>query len=131
MAIAAIANSVSLRQSVLGDGIMSGVFGVALIVGAAPLSPLLGIPAAFLFWLGVALLPWMASLIVIGRQERPKSGAVETVVAVNALWVLGSIAVAIWNPFGMTAFGFAFVAAQGIAVALIAELQFSALRREA
>ena len=130
MAIAAIANSVSLRQSVLGDGIMSGIFGVALIAGAAPFSPLLGIPAAFLFWIGVALLPWMASLIVIGRQERPKAGAVETVVAVNALWVLGSIAVAIWNPFGMTGFGFAFVAAQGIAVALIAELQFSALRRE-
>lgn len=131
MAIAAIPNSVSLRQSVLGDGIMSGVFGVALIAGAAPLSPLLGMPAAFLFWIGVALLPWMASLIVIGRQERPKAGAVETVIAVNALWVLGSIAFAIWSPFGMTAFGFAFVAAQGIAVALIAELQFSALRREA
>lgn len=131
MAIAAIANSVSVRQSVLGDGIMSGVFGVALIVGAAPLAPLLGIPAAFLFWVGVALLPWMASLIVIGRQERPKAGAVETVIAVNALWVLGSTALAMWNPFGMTALGFAFVAAQGIAVALIAELQFSALRREA
>lgn len=131
MAIAAIANTVSLRHAVLADGVISGAMGALLIAASSPLSGLLGVPSNFLFWVGVALLPWMATLIVIGREERPASGAVETVIALNALWVLGSIVLAIWNPFGMTALGFAFVIAQALAVTIFAELQFYGLRREA
>ncbi|MEP0709169.1 MAG: hypothetical protein ABJL17_05320 [Parvibaculum sp.] len=131
MAMAAIANTISLRHAVLADGVISGAMGALLIAGSGPLSGLLGVPENFLFWVGVALLPWMASLIVIGREERPSAGAVETVIAVNALWVLGSIVFAVWNPFAMTALGFAFVIAQALAVTVFAELQFFALRREA
>lgn len=131
MAIAAIANTISLRHAVLIDGAASGAMSLMLMAGAGLLAGLLGMPANFLFWVGAALLPWMASLIVIGRQERPKAGAVETVIAVNALWVVGSIVFAVWNPFAMTALGFAFVIAQAIAVTVFAELQFFGLRREA
>ena len=131
MAIAALANTISLRHAVLVDGAASGAMGLMLMAGAGLLTDLLGVPANFLFWVGAVLLPWMAVLLVIGRAERPSAGAVETVIAVNALWVAGSIVFAVWNPFGMTALGVAFVVAQALAVTVFAELQFFGLRREA
>ncbi len=131
MALAAIANSISLRQAVLADGIISGAMGVLLLAAAGPLSGLLGLPAAFLFWVGTALLPWMAALVLIARKERLSGGAVETVIALNAIWVLASIALIIFVPFGLTGLGIAFVVAQALAVIIFADLQFFGLKREA
>lgn len=128
MAIA-LANALPLRHVVLVDGIVSGAMGALLIVASGPLSGLLGFPADFLFWVGVALLPWMAALVVLGRREPVSRPGVETVIALNALWVLGSIAVLVGGFFEPTALGIAFVIAQGAAVALFAEFQFIGLRR--
>lgn len=130
MALAAIANSISLRHAVLADGIISGAMGVLLFAASGPLSGLLGLPAAFLFWVGLALLPWMAALVLVSRKERLAGGAVETVIALNALWVLASIALIVADPFGMTALGIAFVVAQALAVTVFADLQFFGLKRE-
>lgn len=130
MALAAIANSISLRHAVLADGVISGAMGVLLFAASGPLSGLLGLPAAFLFWVGLALLPWMAALVLIARKERLSGGAVETVIALNALWVLASIALIVADPFGMTALGIAFVVAQALAVTVFADLQFFGLKRE-
>lgn len=129
MAIAALANSISLRQSVLLDGAASGAMGVLLAGGAGILASLFGMPEPFLFWVGLALILWMGALVLIGRSNRPASGAVETVIALNALWVVGSIVFAVADPFGMTALGLAFVMAQALAVTLFADIQFLGLRR--
>lgn len=130
MALAAIANSISLRHAVLADGVISGAMGVLLFAASGPLSGLLGLPAAFLFWVGLALLPWMAALVLVARKERLSGGAVEAVIALNALWVLASIALIVADPFGMTALGIAFVVAQALAVTVFADLQFFGLKRE-
>ncbi|MBA4210899.1 MAG: hypothetical protein C0454_15350 [Parvibaculum sp.] len=130
MALAAIANSISLRHAVLADGVISGAMGVLLFAASGPLSGLLGLPAAFLFWVGIALLPWMAALVLVARKERLSGGAVEAVIALNALWVLASIALIVADPFGMTALGIAFVVAQALAVTVFADLQFFGLKRE-
>src|SRR5690606_9912424 len=75
MALAAIASTVSVRQVVLADGVISGAMGALLIVAAGPLSGLLGISAGFLFWVGVALMPWMLALLLIGRKDQPSARA--------------------------------------------------------
>lgn len=129
MALAAIASSVSVRQAVLADGVISGAMGALLIVAASPLSGLLGISAGFLFWVGVALMPWMLALLLIGRKDQLGARAVETVIALNALWVVTSIGLILFGPFEMTALGIAFVVAQALAVAVFAELQFFGLKR--
>lgn len=129
MALAAIASSVSVRHAVLADGVISGAMGALLIVAASPLSGLLGISAGFLFWVGVALMPWMLALLLIGRKDQPGARAVETVIALNALWVVTSIGLILFGPFEMTALGIAFVVAQALAVAVFAELQFFGLKR--
>ncbi|MGB6085090.1 hypothetical protein [Parvibaculum sp.] len=129
MALAAIASSVSVRHAVLADGVISGAMGALLIVAASPLSGLLGISAGFLFWVGVALMPWMLALLLIGRKDQLGARAVETVIALNALWVVTSIGLILFGPFEMTALGIAFVVAQALAVAVFAELQFFGLKR--
>lgn len=130
MTLAGLTNSISLRHVVLADGIISGAMGVLLFAASGPLSGLLGLPAAFLFWAGIALMPWMAALVLIARKDRMAGGAVETVIALNALWVLASIAVIVLDPFGLTVLGIAFVAAQALAVTIFADLQFFGLKRE-
>jgi len=130
MALAAIARTVSVRNAVLADGVISGAMGALLIVAAGPLSGLLGISAGFLFWVGVAFMPWMLALLLIGRKDQPSARAVETVIALNMLWVVASIGLIIFGPFDMTGLGIAFVAAQALAVTIFADLQFVGLKRE-
>ncbi|MDQ3222974.1 MAG: hypothetical protein M3Q75_05805 [Gemmatimonadota bacterium] len=51
------------------------------------------------------------------------------VVAINLVWVLGSVALVVAGRFPLTVLGLAFVLAQAAAVALFAALQFLGLRR--
>lgn len=130
MALAVIARTVSVRNAVLADGVISGAMGALLIVAAGPLSGLLGISAGFLFWVGVAFMPWMLALLLIGRKDQPSARTVETVIALNMLWVVASIGLIIFGPFEMTTLGIAFVLAQALAVTIFADLQFVGLKRE-
>jgi hypothetical protein len=125
----AIVNSISARNAVLADAAVSGAFAALLIAGSGLIAPLTGLPAGFVFWIGVALLPWTAALALIGRAEPPAAGAVEAVIAGNALWVAASIAVLLLGVFDLNALGVSFVVAQALAVAILAELQFIGLRR--
>lgn len=94
---------------------------------AAPLAPLLGLPAALLFWSGLSLFPIAAFMLwVATRREIPRPGA-WFVICGNAGWVAGSALVLLAN--APTALGYAFVIAQGLVVALLAELEYAGLRR--
>lgn len=121
-------NSQFLRRVLLIDGAVSGAAGLVMIIGGGLLAPLTNLPQDLLTYAGVTLMPWMAALIALARLENiPRSG-VRGVIAVNALWVAGSIAVLfITQP---TVFGYAFVIAQAVAVGVFTELQMTALKRE-
>lgn len=121
-------NSQFLRRVLLIDGAVSGAAGLVMIIGGGLLAPLTNLPQDLLTYAGVTLMPWMVALIALARMANiPRSG-VQWVIAVNAIWVLGSIAVLfITQP---TLFGYAFVIAQAVAVGLFAELQIIALKRE-
>lgn len=53
------------------------------------------------------------------------------IIAINALWVVGSFAVLVFGAFEPSLLGILFVTAQALVVALFAELQFIGLRRSA
>lgn len=126
MAIA-IVNSISARQAVLADAAASGAMAALFIAASGPVAQLTGLPAGFLFWVGIAFLPWVAALVLIGRSGA--ASGVEAVIAGNALWVVASIAVIPLGIFDLNALGVAFVIAQAVAVAILAELQFLGVRR--
>lgn len=121
-------NSQFLRRVLLADGAVSGAAGVVMVVGAGLLAPLTNLPQDLLAYAGIALLPWMVALIALAQMANVPRGAVHWVISINAIWVVGSIAVLfVTSP---TMFGYAFVIAQAVAVGLFAELQIISLKRE-
>jgi hypothetical protein len=120
-----------LRQILIVDVVVSGAAGLLMAVGAPLLSPLLGLPANLLFWAGVALLPFVALLIAVARRGEASRLLLIDIIAINALWVAASFGLLVSGAVAPTLLGYAFVIAQALTVALLAELQFIGFRRTA
>ena len=119
--------STFLRRVLCVDAATCLATGALMSLDAAPLSTLLGLPAALLFVSGLALFPIAAFMLwVATRHDIPRPGA-WLVICGNAGWIAGSAIVLLANdPTGL---GYAFVIAQAIVVALLAELEYTGLRR--
>jgi hypothetical protein len=117
-----------LRHVLVVDAVTCVFMGLALSLFAVQLEPLLGLPYPLLQYAGLALLPiggFMAWLAV--QSLLPKWG-VSAVIAGNALWAAASVALLfVLSP---SALGHAFVIAQAVAVAALAELEYAGLRRQ-
>jgi hypothetical protein len=120
-----------LRQVLFVDAAVSGAAGLLMAAGAPFLSPLLGLPLGLLFWSGLALLPFVAVLVVIARRGEASRFAIIDIIAINALWVAASLGLLISGLVEPTMLGYAFVIAQAVAVALLGALQIIGLRRAA
>lgn len=118
-----------LRNALRLDAVVSGAAALLLIGGASLLGPLTGLPVGLLFWSGVALVPFVAALIVVARRETAPRLVVVDIAALNALWVAASFGLVASGLVAPTALGIAFVVAQALAVALFAVLQWNGLRR--
>ena len=116
-----------LRRMLLVDTATCVVTGALLSLAAVPLSAWLGLAAPLLFWSGASLFPIAAFMLwVATRREISRPGA-WLVIAGNAGWVAGSALVLFAT--APTALGYAFVIAQAVVVALLAELEYAGLRR--
>jgi CHASE2 domain-containing sensor protein len=81
------------------------------------------VPAG-LFLVAFALFVWLA-----GTRRRIAGTVAWAIVAVNALWVIGSVALVVAGWFPLTPLGVVFVVVQAAAVVLFACLQLIGLRR--
>lgn len=121
--------STFLRRVLAVDAAATGATGLMLAIGGEPLAALLGLPAAMtreagLFLVGCGLLiAWLASRPALRRA------VVWGLIAVNLLWVVESVMILALKWVEPTGLGYAFVIAQAAAVAVIADLEFLALRR--
>ena len=114
-----------LRNTLLVDAATCVATGALLALGAAPLSGLLGLPADLLRYAGVSLFPIAAFMVWAAlRRQAP---AVWIVILGNAAWVLASVVVLFG--FSPTVLGYVFVIVQAVAVALLAELEYTGLRK--
>jgi len=120
-----------LRYALLADAVASGATGLLMIAGADALTGLLGLPVALMREAGLVLVPYVALVAFVGTRATIARGAAQAIIALNVLWVLGSVAVLLAAPIAPTALGYAFVIAQAVAVGVFAELQVIGLRREA
>jgi len=115
-----------LRRALLVDAATCVATGALLSLDAGPLAPMLGLAAALLFYAGLSLFPIAAFMLWVAmRRDLTRIGA-WLVIAGNALWVVGSIAILGLAPTGL---GYTFVIAQAAVVALLAELEYTGLRR--
>jgi len=116
-----------LRRVLLVDAATCIATGALLTLDSAPLSRLLGLPEVLLLYAGASLFPCAALMLWVALRERLSHAGAWIVVAGNAAWVLGSVALLV--AAAPTVLGYAFVIAQAFAVALLAELEFIGLRR--
>ena len=118
-----------LRRALLADAVFSGIAAVVLTLDAGTLAPLLDLPEALLRETGLfliaytALVGWLAS-----RSSVPKA-LVLLVIAGNAAWTLGSIALLFSGAVSPNLLGQVVTVAQAIATGVFAELQYVGLRK--
>lgn len=116
----------SLRPLLLLDAATCAAMGLVLDFGAQPLAALTGLPAGLLLAAGISLFP--IALFMAMSAWRPHPAAVWLIIAGNAGWVLGSLALLIPGLLAPTMLGIAFVLVQALAVAVLAWLERGALR---
>lgn len=117
-----------LRRSLQVDGIASGLCGGILLVGAQPVSELIGLRMpGIALGVGALLLVYAAALLWNAGRPRINRGETLLVVALNAAWVAGSIAVIAAGP--LTVLGNLAVAVVAGAVLIFAVLEAVGLRR--
>ena len=120
-----------LRRVLFADAIPSLASAALLVAAPGRLAELTGLPGALLLEAGLLLVPFvLLVLAVAARPNTPRAG-VQAIVAINVLWVIGSLAVLAGPWFAPSALGYAFVIAQAVAVGVLAELQVIGLRRTA
>lgn len=110
------------------DAALSGASGLLLAAAAPWLDSVLGAPVAFLVPVGTFLVVYAGGLLLLARMGAPPPGVLAVIVG-NALWVVASVVVVIADWLTLTAAGTTLALIQAGAVALLAELQFLALRR--
>jgi hypothetical protein len=118
-----------LRRVLAIDAAASAVMGVGLLLLASSVAPLLNLPAELLFEAGVVLLPFAAFVAYLATRERPSRIGVRTVIALNALWTIDSIALLLTDWVAPNALGYGFVIVQAIVVGVFAELEYLGLRK--
>ncbi|OGB26915.1 MAG: hypothetical protein A3I66_20990 [Burkholderiales bacterium RIFCSPLOWO2_02_FULL_57_36] len=118
-----------LRRVLCLDAFTCVTTGFLMLLGARFLAPLLGLPAALLQAAGFALLPIAAFIAYAGTRPLLLRRMVWMIIAGNALWVLGSIALLTSGWVAPTMPGQMFIAMQAIAVAVLAELEYFGVRR--
>jgi hypothetical protein len=90
---------------------------------------LLGLPVALMREAGLLLVPYVALVAFVGTRETLSRPAVQAIIALNVLWVVGSVGLLMSGYVAPTMLGTAFVIAQAIVVGVFAELQLIGLRR--
>lgn len=123
--------SAFLRKALLLDAAASGATALMLIAGANRLDGLLGLPVGLMREAGLILVPYVAFVAWVGTRAQVAHGAVWVIIIANALWTVASagLLVGIWvTP---TPLGYAFVIGQALVVALLGDLQYAGLKRQA
>jgi hypothetical protein len=121
--------SVFLRRAIQADAVFSGVSALLLVSAAGMLAPFLNLPEALLRETGLFLIAYTALVGWLGtRQSMPKP-LVLIVIAGNAAWTLGSIALLFSGAVTPNLLGETFVAVQAIVTGAFAELQYIGLRK--
>lgn len=121
--------SLFLRRAILADAIFSGASAVLLTLGAGALAPWLDLPETLLRESGLFLIAYAALVGWLGTRETMPKPLVVIVIAVNAAWVLASIALLFSGAVTPNLPGETFVVLQAIMVGALAELQYIGLRK--
>lgn len=128
----ALANALKLdpRMIYFADAAACLILGAVLAAAAAPLTALLAwpLPNALLIASGLILLPWAAFNLLTARARQLTPAMLAIHVAGDALWVIGSVALAAIHAGQMSELGLFLLLAQALAVAGMLALKLAFAR---
>ena len=121
-----------LKSIMLADGVFSLAAAALLLALSGPVSAILGplVAPATVTAFGIFFLAWGAFHLAVGRQERPSPAAVRFVMAGDALWIAGSLAVLLLSREGLTLTGMGLIAVAAVVVADVLLLKQIGLGRQ-
>ncbi|MGJ7562840.1 hypothetical protein ACSFBM_03165 [Variovorax sp. GB1R11] len=111
------------------DAASCAVTGALQVAFTGALAALTGLPAPLLMGTGVFLLVYAAAAAFMAGRRTPPRTLIGLVVFGNIGWAAACIALLVSGMFAVTAVGVAWVLAQAVCVIVLAELQWTGLRR--
>jgi hypothetical protein len=121
----------SLKPLLAFDAATCAAMGALLLLGSAPIAELTQIPTSLLFWAGASLIPIAAFMAISSRTTPVPDWAAALVVLGNLSWVAASIFLPAVGLIAPNPLGWAFLVGQAGVVAILAKLEFDALRGRA
>jgi uncharacterized protein YjeT (DUF2065 family) len=116
-----------LRRALLADAVFSGIAAVLFTADAGALASLFDLPEALLRETGLFLIAYTALVGWLGTRASVPKALVMIVIAGNAAWTVASFALLFSGAVTPNLLGEIVVAAQAIATAAFAELQYIGL----
>ena len=121
--------SLLLRRALQADAIVTGAVALLQTFGAGLLAPLLNLPYQLLLETGLFLIAYTAMVGWLGTRPSMPKALVAIVIAGNAAWALGSIALMFSGAVTPSLLGYVFIAAHAITTGVFGELQYIGLRK--
>src|SRR4029453_1330819 len=118
-----------LRRVLLIDASSCIASGLLSVFGSRALGRALGLPDDLLLYAGLSLFPFAAFLIYLAVSKAFSRATVWAAILLNALWVLDSFLLLLTGWVTPTEFGYVFVVAQALGVAMLATLEYVGLRK--
>lgn len=120
----------SLRNVLLINAVSSGATGIGLVALAETVASLLGTTAAgAVMGVGIFLVVFAAGVLNEARQRTTRLTHVYIIIALDILWVLGSIAIVLLQLFQLSAIGYSAITAVALWVAAMAYLQIKGVKQ--
>ncbi len=111
------------------DAASCAATGALQVAFTGALAGLTGLPAPLLMSTGVFLLAYAAMAAFMASRSTPPRTLIGLVVVGNFGWAVACISLLVSGIFPVTAVGVAWVLAQAVCVIVLAELQWTGLRR--
>lgn len=119
-------NFTSLRPLLILDGITCAAFAILLLSASGPLSQMMQLPGALLFWAGAVLVPTAIFMTVAALRLNAPLWAGRIVVFGNLAWVILSLALPVFGFITPNGIGWAFIVAQAAAVSVLTIIEYRA-----
>ena len=118
-----------LRNALRADALISTAAGASMLLGAAWLAPLTGLPEPLLFGAGLVMIPFVAYVAWLSTRPTLPVWTIWSVIAMNVVWAVDCAIAAFGAGLAPSSLGLAFLAMQAATVLVLAELEFTGLRR--
>ncbi|HNP72631.1 MAG TPA: hypothetical protein PKK15_16030 [Kouleothrix sp.] len=119
-----------LRRTLFADALFSTLGGAGMLLAAGPIAAWLGLGAGWpIALIGLDVLILGVWIGYEARRTPIAAGRVRLMLALNIAWVVASVLLLLFDPFGLTTAGKWAVAGLADAAAVVALLEYLGLRR--